>query len=122
MNHVRTCYLEALIDDAPIGRQYMCDWLSCTRMFRKKHLLENHIVEHIGSESDLLFINLLKDQAIALNTPSRQMLWHPSVLKWCLRLYSRSHSYSDLRDSGFLKLPSGRTLSDYKNFSSSKSG
>ena len=51
------------------------------------------------------------------------MRWHPSVLKWCLRLYSRSHSlYSDLRDSGFLKLPSGRTLSDYKNFSSSKSG
>ena len=87
--------------------------LSCTRMFRKKHLLENHIVEHIGSESDLLFINLLKDQAIALNTPSRQMRWHPSVLKWCLRLYSRSHSsHSDLRDSGFLKLPSGRTLSD----------
>ena len=43
--------------------------------------------------------------------------------KWCLRLYSRSHSlYSDLRDSGFLKLPSSRTLSDYKNFSSSKSG
>ena len=27
-----------------------------------------------------------------------------------------------MRDSGFLKLPSGRTLSDYKNFSSSKSG
>ena len=48
MNHVRTCHLEALIDEAPIGRQYMCDWLSCTRMFRKKHLLENHIVEHIG--------------------------------------------------------------------------
>ena len=51
------------------------------------------------------------------------MRWHSSVLKWCLRLYTRSHSlYSDLRESGFLKLPSGRTLSDYKNFCSSKSG
>lgn len=51
------------------------------------------------------------------------MRWHPLVLKWCLRIYSKSHSiYTDLRESGFLKLPSGRTLSDYKNFCSSKSG
>lgn len=66
---------------------------------------------------------LLKDQAKALNMPSRQMRWHPLVLKWCLRLYSKSHSmYSELREAGFLLLPSGRTLSDYKNFCSSKSG
>ena len=39
------------------------------------------------------------------------------------RIYSKSHIlYADILDSGFLKLPSGRTLSDYKNFSSSKSG
>ena len=51
------------------------------------------------------------------------MRWHPLVLKWCLRIYSKSHSiYADLRESGFLKLPSGRTLSDYKNFCSSQSG
>ena len=62
-NHVWTCHLEALVDEAPIERQYMCDWLSCTRMFRKKHLLENHIVEHIVSESNLLFINLLNAMA-----------------------------------------------------------
>ena len=71
----------------------------------------------------MFFITLLKDQAKALNVPSRQMRWHPLVIKWCLELYAKSHSmYADLRDSGFLKLPSGRTLSDYKNYSSSKSG
>jgi len=38
-------------------------------------------------------------------------------------MYSKSHShYEDMRESGFLKLPSGRTLSDYKNYSSAQSG
>ena len=38
-------------------------------------------------------------------------------------MYAKSHSaYEDLRETGFLKLPSGRFLSDYKNFSSSSSG
>lgn len=58
---------------------------------------------------------LLCDQAKALTVPKRQMRWHPLIIK--------SHAaYEDLRDSGFLKLPSGRNLSDYKNFSSPRSG
>ena len=45
------------------------------------------------------------------------------MIKWCLRLYAKSHSYyEDMRTSGFLKLPSGRTLSDCKNFCYPKSG
>jgi len=38
-------------------------------------------------------------------------------------MFTKSHAANeDLRDSGFLKLPSGRLLSDYKNFSSPHSG
>ncbi len=45
------------------------------------------------------------------------------MIKWCLRIYLKSHSlYDDLWHSGGLKLPGGRTLSAYNNFSAPKSG
>lgn len=51
------------------------------------------------------------------------MRWHPLIIKWCLRMYSKSHAlYDDIRESGFINLPSGRALNDYKNFCSPKSG
>lgn len=121
--HVSTCHMPTVLDKAPINRTYQCKWIGCDKTFCKKKLLKSHIIEHTGNESDTFFLTLLQDQAKALNMPSRQMRWHPLVLKWCLRIYSKSHSiYADLRESGFLKLPSGRTLSDYKNFCSSQSG
>lgn len=123
LQHIKAVHIETVDDVAPIDRQYFCEWLGCHKHFGKKKLLHAHVVEHTGSESDTFFITLLNDQAKALNMPSKQMRWHPSVLKWCLRMYCKSRSaYSELRESGFLKLPSGRTLSDYKNFCSSKSG
>ena len=95
----------------------------CDKKFSKKKLLQNHILEHTGSTHDQVFEILLKDQAKALTMPSKQMRWHPLIIKWCLRMYTKSHSlYDDIRESGFIKLPSGRTLNDYKNFSSPKSG
>ena len=123
IKHITTCHMPTVSDESPINRKYQCKWLGCDKTFSKKKLLRSHIIEHTGSECDTFFLTLLQDQAKALNMPSRQMRWHPLVLKWCLRIYSKSHSiYDDLRSSGFLKLPSGRTLSDYKNFCSSKSG
>ena len=43
--------------------------------------------------------------------------YHPMVIRYCLSLYAKSSSaYNEIRNSGILKLPSSRTLKDYKNF------
>ena len=43
--------------------------------------------------------------------------WHPSVIRLCIALHSRSHAaYECLRKSGVLTLPSSKTLRDYTNF------
>ena len=108
---------------APIDREYECKWRGCTKSYRKLRLLENHLRDHTGSMNDSFLEILLSDQAKAVTTESRQMRWHPAVIRWCLRLYLKSHSmYDDLRNSGGLKLPSGRTLSDYNNFCAPQSG
>ena len=42
---------------------------------------------------------------------SRQMRWHPMMIRWCLNLKLLSSStYHSLRTYGFIKLPSERTL------------
>ena len=108
---------------APVDKDYVCKWDGCDKHFKKVNLMKRHFQSHTGSTSDSFFKVLLADQAKALNTPSRQMKWHPLVIKWCLRTYSKSHSlYEDMRQGGFLKLPTGRTLSDYKNFDKPQSG
>ena len=108
---------------APIHRRYNRSWVSCGKHYTKLKLLHNHIREHTGYAKDELMEVLLKDQATALNTPARQMRWHPLVIQYCLKLYCKSHSlYEEMRSSGALLLPSGRTLSDYKNYNSPQSG
>jgi len=123
LSHVEEHIEITNISTAPINRQYTCCWEECEKTFKSKHLIKTHLREHTGNSSDGFFEILLKDQAKALNTPARQMRWHPLVIRWCWQMYSKSHShYEDMRQSGFLKLPSGRTLNDYKNFSSASSG
>ena len=52
-------------------------------------------------------------KAASLND-KRQIRWHPVIIKWCLNLKLLSSSaYHAMRSSGFMTLPSERTLRDY---------
>ena len=81
-----------------------------------------HVEEHFpeGSFRRLFW----KQQFQAARTKdARQMLWHPCMIRWCLNLkLLSSAAYHSLRTSGFIKLPSERTLRDYTHFIKSKSG
>lgn len=53
----------------------------------------------------------------------RLMRWHPCMVRWCLNLkLLSSAAYHALGTSGFVKLPSERTLRDYTHFIKSRSG
>ena len=54
---------------------------------------------------------------------TKQMKWHPVMIKWCLNLkLLSSSSYHALRTTGFLHLPSERTLCDYTHYVQARSG
>ena len=73
-----------------------------------------------GSFSRLFWCQQLQAAKV---TNSKQMRWHPCMIRWCLNLKSLSSSaYHSLRTSGFMKLPSERTLRDYTHFIKSKVG
>lgn len=102
---------------APNDKKYLCKWDKCNVEFPKKTLLQNHLrKQHTGQESDIFIKYLIQDQAKALVTPSKQMRWHPLVIKYCLANYRSQSSYDQLSKSGFLKLPSGRLLQYYRQF------
>lgn len=49
--------------------------------------------------------------------------WHPMMIRWCLNLKMiSSAAYHAMRSSGFVTLPSERTLRDYSNLFQSKAG
>ena len=73
-----------------------------------------------GSFRRLFWEHQLKASSVK---DSRQMRWHPCMIRWCLNLKLLSSSaYHSLRTSGFIKLPSERTLRDYTHFIKSQSG
>ena len=105
-------------------RVYHCLWPeSYDKRHNKLKLLQNHLREHTGHAKDELKEVLMRDQAKALKTSAKKMRSHPLVIQLCLKMYCKSHSmYEGMRSSGALILPSGRTLSDYKNFNAPQSG
>ena len=53
----------------------------------------------------------------------RQQRWHPLMIKWALYVWHLSgKAYNTIRESGFIALPSQRTLRDYTYFVSSSVG
>ncbi len=71
------------------------------------------------------FARLFWDEQLkaASTKESRQVRWHPVLVKWCLSLkLLSSAAYHALRSTGFVKLPSERTLYDYTHYFRNKVG
>ncbi|CAG2199465.1 THAP9 [Mytilus edulis] len=67
---------------------------------------------------------LFWEQQIKFNSAGKNgMRWHPMLIRWCLFMRSKSaKAYDSMRDSGFIKLPSTRTLFDYSHYTKSALG
>lgn len=61
---------------------------------------------------------LWKQQKLAAESKHmRQMRWHPTLIRWCIALHSKSPAaYKMIKDSKFLVLPHECTLRDYTQF------
>ena len=71
------------------------------------------------------FKRIFWDQQMQANTVrnTRQMRWHPAIIKWCLHLkFMSSSCYNALRTSGLITLPSERFLRDYTHWMKSEIG
>lgn len=77
-------------------------------------LMEEMSTEVKAKHSDDSFQNLFWEQQLKASKLSnhKQMRWHPTMIRWCLYLKSKSTTgYDALRK--IIKLPSTRTLRDY---------
>ncbi|KAH3859782.1 hypothetical protein DPMN_102605 [Dreissena polymorpha] len=65
-----------------------------------------------------------EQQELYANKPDKRgMRWHPMIIRWCLFLRQKSQAaYDAISESGFIKLPSSRTLYDYSHFLNSDLG
>ena len=74
-----------------------------------------------GAES---FQALFWEQQLSAATTknARSIRWHLLLIKWCLYLHHKSSGAYKMRDSGIIRLSSGRTLRDYGHFAPAKSG
>ena len=122
--HCATVHANNSSGNGPAERTYKCQWIQCTRQaFRQHAHLCSHLYEHTGREEDAFLLLLIQDQAKCLTRPKANMRWHPAVIRWCLQQHARSTSaYEEMRQAGFLRLPTSRTLQVYATYSEPKSG
>ncbi|KAK3921468.1 Transposable element P transposase [Frankliniella fusca] len=69
--------------------------------------------------------SIFVQQQIKMSQYSKRssMKWHPAIIRLAISLFETSRSaYERLRDSGFVQLPSSRTLFDYTHFTDIKGG
>ena len=80
------------------------------------HIMNENVDQIRKAYPENSFSRLFWDEQLkaASTKDPRQVRWHPVLIKWCLNLKLLSSSaYHAMRTSGFLKLPSVRTLRDY---------
>ena len=83
------------------------------------------LTDIIGKQEKLTpFMELFWQQQKSLFQRSKSgVRFHPMLIRYCLSLAAKSPScYKEIRDSGILKLPSERTLRDYRNVITPKVG
>ena len=88
--------------------------------------VSNDLIEIYSNNTNKVtdFMNLFWQQQMKLFslTPKR-LQFHPMIIRFFLSLAANSSScYEELRKSGILKLPSQRTLRDYRNYVKPKPG
>lgn len=75
---------------------------------------------HENSFQHLFWEQQVKALSVA---DSRQMRWHPMIIKWCLHLRMISSAgYRAMKSTGCIKLPSERTLRDYTHLTKAATG
>ena len=83
---------------------------------------ESKIVEEFPENSFQRLFWTQQQQALKVKN-NRQLRWHPMMVKWCLHLKMiSSAAYHAMRSSGFIKLPSERTLRDYTHLFKASTG
>lgn len=90
-----------------------------------KSIMEDNYSKVLEDFPEGSFQRLFWEQQIkaARVSGAKGMRWHPMMVRWCLNLKLLSTScYNALRTSGFMKLPSERTLCDYTHYVKSRSG
>jgi hypothetical protein len=111
-----------ITDDLPSCRN--CQLMSICKPSKGNIILDKEDDEDMAKIMDRILPHappeckiLLQDQKTAHDAKSSTgHRWSKEVIQLCLSIYTRSPgSYKDLRSGGFLKLPSGRLLSMYKN-------
>ena len=85
-----------------------------TQMRSRKHIQKEVLADYF-ERSTVLRAACAKDP--------RQVKWHPLMIRWCLNLkLLSSAAYHATQTTGFIRLPSERTLRDYTHYFKSQTG